>query len=191
MFHLLPLLKGWEYKPHVAFRTSVIRGAPPIEVLRIDETGWLSSITELTDDAYGTVMIDFQGADLQTLSFAIYPEAYRVLRAFAQDPGGWIQMYIRPNPNSTAGAYYVAAFTGGYQGSILPYVPSVVVKLHLPNDSTQASATIQGVAGVVVITNKKLFIQSLRRVLDTNASLKIDPALLAIGPAQFTEVKEK
>jgi hypothetical protein len=192
MFHLLPLLKGWEYKAHVAYRTNIIRGANPIEVLRIDEIGWLIGITEMTNDAYGTVMIDFQGADLQTFSYSIYPEAPRVLGALAQDPAGWLQKYFRPNPNSTAGLYLAVAFTGGFQGSIYPYVPSVVVKLYLPNESTEASASIQGYAWVVAITDKKAFICSLRRVLDANASLKIDPALLTIGPAQFEkEVKEK
>jgi len=192
MFHLLPLLKGWEYKPHVAYRANVLRGATPIEVLRIDETGWLLSITEITNDAYGTVIIDFQGADLQTLPFTIYPEAPHVLGAFAQDPSGWLQKYFRPNPNSTAGLYLTIAFTGGYQGSVFPYVPSVVVKLYLPRESTQPSAAIQGAAGVIAITDKKAFIRSLRRVLDAKASLKIDPALLALGPAQFEkEVEEK
>jgi len=190
MFHLLPLIKGWEYKPHVAYRTNVVRGASPIEILRIDETGWLICIDEITDDAYGTVMIDFQGADLQTRSGLIYPEALRFLRQFAQDPSGWLPMYIRPNPNSTAGLYYAIAFSGGYQGSLFPYVPSVVIKLYLPNESTQASASISGYAAVIAITDKKAFIRSLRRVLDANASLKIDPALLTVGPAQFAEAKE-
>jgi hypothetical protein len=191
MFHLLPILKGWEYKGHIAYRTNVIRGAAPIEVLRIDETGWLFQILEMTNDAYGQVMLDFQGAGLQTRSATIYPEAFRAVRSFAPDPGGYLQMYFRPNPNSTAGAYFVVALGSGFQGSLLPYVPSVVVKLYLPNESTQASAFIEGDAGVVAITDKKLFIQSLRRVLDPKASLKIDPALLAIGPAQFEkEVKE-
>jgi hypothetical protein len=191
IFNLLPLLKGWEYKTHVASRTNVIRGANPIEVLRIDEMGWVTSIVELTSDAYGTVMIDFQGADLQTYSYSIYPESYRVLGTLAQDPAGWLPKYFRPNPNSTAGLYYTVALTSGFQGSLYPYVPSVAVKLYLPNESTQASADIQGYAGVVAITDKKLFIQSLRRVLDPKASLKIDPALLTIGSAQFAEAKEQ
>jgi len=190
MFHLLPLLKGWEYKAHVASRTAVIRGADPINILTIEETGWLFEIVELTDDAYGTVIIDFQGADLQTRSFSIYPEASHAAGALAQDPSGWIQKYFRPNPYSTAGVYYAVQSSSGYQGSLFPYVPSVIVKLYLPNDSTQASATIVGGAGTVAITNKKLFIQSLRRILDANASLKIDPALLTTGPAQFAEAKE-
>jgi len=189
IFNLLPILKGWEYKTHIAHRTSVIRGADPIKVLSIDESGWFITIFEFTDDAYGTLMIDYQGADLQTQSISIYPEAARVIGAICQDPGGWVQRYFRPNPNSTLGGY-VFVYTPGYQGSLFPYVPTLTVKLYLPPESTQSSAEVQGVAGVVAVTDKKAFIRSLRRVLDANASLRIDPALLAIGPTPFAEAKE-
>lgn len=187
MFNLLPLLKAWEYKTHTATRT-VVRGAAPIEVLRVEETGWIVQQSLLTDDAYGTVMVDWQGADLQTLSGSLYPEAGRLLGALVQDPAGWVQKYYRPNPYSTAGVYLALQSTGGYQGSAFPYVPSVVVRLYLPNESTQASATIQAVTTSIAITNKKSFIQSLRRVLDANASLKIDPALLSVGPGEMREI---
>jgi len=192
MFHLLPYLKGWEYKIHTAVRSAVVRGANPVEVLAIDETGWLITIAVLSDDAYGTLRIAYQGADLQTQEISTYAEYGRVLGSFSQDPGGWVQKYFRPNPNSTAGAYYSIQFSGGFQGSVWPYVPTIRMKLYLPNESTQSSAYIYGFAVTIAITDKKAFLQSLRRVLDANASLKIDPALLATGPAQFEkEAKEK
>jgi len=144
----------------------------------------------LTNDAYGTVMVDFQGADLQMLNFSMSPEAFRAVGAFAQDPAGWIQLYRRPDPFSTAGLYYAAQLTSGYQGSLFPFVPTVIVKLYLPTESTQASAYIQGIAFNIAITDKKAFIRSLRRLLDANASLKIDPALLTTGPGEFFEVTE-
>ena len=108
----------------------------------------------------------------------------------AQDPGGWVQRYFRPDPNSTFGIYMTAAFTGGYQGSTFPYLPTIKMRLRLTEDSTQVSTTVRALATVIAITDMKLFIQSLRRVLDAKASLKIDPALLALGPAQFAEAKE-
>ena len=191
MFHLLPLLKGWEYKVHIATRSAVVRGADPEEVLAINEVGWLLNIYLLSDDAYGRLTIDYQGADLQTRSVDIDAESGRALGAFAQDPSGWVQKYFRPNPNSTAGVYVSVVFTGGYQGSAWPYVPTIKMKLRLPNESTQSSAYIFGEAVTIAITDKRAFIQSLRRVLDANASLKIDPALMTIGPAQLQEVKEK
>ena len=99
MFNLLPLVKGWEYKTHSVSRT-VIRGASPLDALRVEEMGWLMQISELTSDAYGTVMIDWQGADLQTFSGIMTPQGYYSVGAFAQDPSGWVQKYFRPNPNS-------------------------------------------------------------------------------------------
>jgi len=61
----------------------------------------------------------------------------------------------------------------------------VKVEIFLPETSTQTSATIRATANTIAITNKKLFIQSLRRILDANASLKIDPALLSVGPGEM------
>jgi len=188
MFHLLPLLKGWEYKTH-DFSRLVQRGGDPVE-LSISERGWLIQIVIVSDDCYGTVDIDWQGADLQTQSLTSNAEIGRLLGAVAQDPAGWVQRYFRPDPNSTLGFYTSTIFTGGYQGSIFPYLPTIKMRLRLTEDSTQASATIRAVAFVIAITDMKLFIHSLRRVLDAKASLKIDPALLALGPAQFAEVKE-
>jgi len=144
----------------------------------------------VTNDAYGTVMVDFQGADLQTISFSMFPEAFRAVGAFTQDPAGWVQLYRRPDPFSTAGLYYAAQLTSGYQGSLFPFVPTIIVKLYLPTESTQASAYIQGGAFSIAITNRKTFIRSLRRLLDANASLKIDPALLTTGPEEFFEVNK-
>jgi hypothetical protein len=65
------------------------------------------------------------------------------------------------------------------------------MKLYLPNESTQSSAYIYAYAITIAITDKKAFIQSLRRVLDPKASLEIDPALLTIGPAQLAEAKKQ
>ena len=188
MFHLLPLLKGWEYKTH-DFSRLVQRGGDPVE-LPISERGWLMQIVVVSYDCYGTLDIDWQGADLQIMSWTWNAETSRLLGALAQDPAGWVQRYFRPDPNSTFGLYNFALFTGGYQGSTFPYLPTIKMRLRLTGDSTQASTTVRAVATVIAITDMKLFIQSLRRVLDAKASLKIDPALLALGPAQFAEVKE-
>lgn len=190
MFSLFPLLKGWEYKIHDCARTTVRRGDSPLEVLRMEEWGWLLHILELTDDAYGTFDVNFQGADLETLSWTFYPEVMNQIGAFAQDPGGWLQEYVRPNPFSTAGLYVLAAFSGGYQGSAWPFLPTTVLRLRLPTDSTQESANIRLVAAVVAITDRRLFIQSLRCVLDQKLSLTIDPRLLAAGPAVFGGVSK-
>lgn len=185
MFHLLPFIKGWEYKTHRALRT-VVRGADPLEVVRLSETGWIFAITELTDDCYGQVIIEYQGAEMETKRGVFFPEGFWAApRAFAQDPAGWVQRYYRPNPLSTAGIYYVGALSSGFQGSLFPYVPSIVVKLNLAEQSTQASASIAAAAAVVAITNRKAFLVSLRKILGIKG--KIDPKLLEPGPVALEE----
>ena len=186
IFHLLPILKGWEYKSHVAERKAVVRGAEPIEARRISETGWLLGLDLMTFDCYGTVIIEYQGAEMETRRATLFPEAFRVYGALQQDPSGFVQEYYRPNPASTAGIYAVRGYSG-LQGSLFPYVPSIVIKLYLPNESTQSSTLISGAAGVVAITDSKAFLISLRKVLGIKG--KIDPKLLTPGPVAL-EVEE-
>jgi len=65
-YGLLPLLKGWEYKRHMVSRSNIVRGADPVEVLSLNETGWLYSVAELTTDTYGTMRFNYQGAELES-----------------------------------------------------------------------------------------------------------------------------
>jgi len=190
-YGLLPLLKGWEYKRHMVSRSNIVRGADPVEVLSLNETGWLYSVAELTTDTYGTMRFNYQGAELESKTLEVYPEAYQVGGAFSQDPQGWAQRYFRPNPYSTAGIYFIAALSIGAQGGVMPFVPTVNVNLYLPNNSTQNSAYILGDAIVIAITDKKVFVHSLRRILDPESSLKIDPALLTTGPAVLKQLGEE
>lgn len=185
MYHLLPFLKGWEYKAHSAERFNIVRGAAPIDCVSIPERGWLDSIVVASDDAYGTAIIEYQGAELQTQVFHVYAEAYREIGAFAQDPAGWVQKYYRPNPYSTQGIYLTAAISSGWQGAQFAYVPSFKVKLYLPNDSTQSSATIFAVGGVTAITNPRDFLLSFRKALGIKG--KIPPELLTVGPVTLKE----
>lgn len=169
MFSLLPLLKGWGYKIHVVENAAVVRGAEPMSIVQVDrilenERGWLLDIGLLTDDVYGTLIVKYRGADLDERWFNLHPEALRPVGAWAQDPAGWIQRYDRPNPNSTAGIYVVVQ-SSGYHGAPSPYVPPVRVELYLPSDSTQGTAYICGMAGVIAITDENLFQESLEQVL--------------------------
>ena len=184
MYNLLPLLKGWEYKTHTLARTNVVRGADPIE-LRVREQGWLISVAVLSTDCYGTLRIAWQGADLQTQDFTTNAESTMVLGAVSQDPAGWVQRYMRPNPDSTAGVFFSVLFSGGFQGSAWPIVPTVIMEISLPSTSTQTSAYVGATALVVVITNPKLFMISLRKLLGIKG--KLDPELFVLGQIPLRE----
>ena len=105
--------------------------------------------------------------------------------AFCQDPAGWSQRYFRPNPNSTAGYFFAVIFSGGYQGSLMPYVPTVKMRVRLRDNSTQSTAYAAFNASTVAITDKKMFLLSLRKVLGIKG--KIDPMLFATGPVALEE----
>ena len=184
MFNLFPYLKGWEYKFHRLNRNNIVRGDPPIQK-RVSETGWLLSVSNLTTDCYGTVTVAWQGANLETQSLSGYPASGIVLGAFSQDPAGWVQRYFRPNPNSSAGIFVDVLFSGGLQGAAWPYVPTVVISIELPLESNQSTAYIGATATTIAITNKNLWLKSLRSLLGVKG--KIDPALLQLGMDQMVE----
>ena len=186
MFTLLPILKGWDYKSKIWTR-ELTRGEV-LEVERSEETGWLMQLTFVSDDAYGGCEVMFQGADLNTLSMGIAnAQSLYSIGATAQDPAGWLQAYYRPNPQSTQGGYVGIVTTQGFQGSTLPFVPTTIVKLRLENQSTQAKATVSAQAFMVVITDKKQFIKSLRAVMGANMIQNIDPAVLTSGLQEVTQ----
>ena len=176
-FSIFPLLKGWMYRKHIAAKSNVVRGAEPLKALQRSEAGWVYNLAAISDDCYGTITLEMQGAGLELSSRTVYAELYKSLGMVQQDPGGWTPKYFRPNPASTAGVY-VGLSTPGFQGNAFPYTTSFAIYLSLPTTSTQTSAQIQGVADVIAVTNKKLFIGSLRRVQDAHSSLYIDPGLL-------------
>lgn len=182
-YTLLPLLKGWEYRARSYTRT--VQRGQTLEVAREAELGWLCAIVLQSNDCYGGVLVDSQGADLEIRRIELIVEAGRQAGAFMHDPAGWVQRYYRPNPNSTAGFYY-AAISLGFHGSIYPYVPTTIVNLTLTEESTQAAATVTAGIQAVAITDPRLFMRSLRSVLGMPVILPIDPALLVPGREELT-----
>lgn len=190
MLNLLPLLKGWQYKAHVIEKTLMPQEAS--DPWRIPDVGWLTLIACASTDAYGQLSIAWQDADLQTHGGEFNSiEDSRILGAFVQDPGGWIQRYFRPNPYSTAGYFFNVVFSGGFQGSPLPFVPTTTVTLRLGPESTQQSAIIAAQAQVISITNRKQFIRSLRQVLNSQADIKIPEEILSLGPVELVQQPNK
>jgi hypothetical protein len=148
------------------------------------EIGWVKSISIATNDALLRFKMEFQGADLQTMTVEGSADDAFQAGALQQDPSGWVQRYTRPNPNSSAGIYLVIAFSGGSQGSAWPYVPTCKWSVWLPVESTQTTAVVSCIAFVIAITDRKAFIQSLRAVLAIK-DLEVDKALLVTGPAEL------
>ena len=186
IFSLLPLLKGWDYKANVWTRT-LSRGQT-LDVERVEDMGILVDLTLATNDCYGGFNFSGQGSDLSLFTISnIYPKAAYDTGALAQDPSGWLQLYYRPNPQSSAGAFVLPALTAGYQGSTFPYVPTTIVRLYLLNQSTQSEAVVSLSCLRIIITNKKQFIRSLRAVLGMPMIQDIDPALLVAGTQEITQ----
>ncbi len=189
MFNLLPLLKGWQYKLHTFEKT--LSPGEVSDPWRISEIGWLISIADITTDAYGSVKIEYQDADLETHEFEVNPEFNRLLGAVQQDPAGWNQRYFRPNPFSTAGIYVTILYSGGWQGSAWPFIPTTTIRLLLGAESNQASATIAASTYAAAITNRGAFIQSLRQVLNSQADIEIPKEILSLGPVELQQQPDK
>lgn len=179
-FHILPFLKGWGYATYNIPLTTITRGTAPIEKIRIDEEGLLLSLDLLTNDAYATLKIDMQGADLQPIIATISPEAARTMGLWQQSPSGYNARYFRPLQASTAGIYDVEIISG-YQGTFLPYYRSIVGYVYLDALSTQQSAQIQSTATVIRFTDKQAFIRTYRKFMGIKET-EIDPELLEVGP---------
>jgi len=187
-YSVYPILKGWEWRLYTGTRT--VKRGETVEIIRVSETGLMMAIEMATTDAYGTVLLEGQGAELRPETVEALPETYFVGGALNPDPVGYVSRYFRPDPASTAGLYVVIVGSG-YWGSPLPFVPTVVVKLRLGIESTQSQADISVTGRAINVTNKPLYIQSIRRLLDPNSELKIDPALMVVGPADFKKETPK
>lgn len=189
MFSLLPLLKGWQYKEHAIDK--ILVPGQQSEAFRFLETGWILAIGASSDDAYGNVRIEYQDADLQTHTFEASPANNYYLSAFQQDPAGSVRRYFRPNPYSTGGLYLWVILSGGFQGSAWPIVPTTSVRLSLGSESNQASAHVAASAYVLAVTNKKLFIQSLRQVMDSQIDIEVPKELFSLGPTPLIQQPNK
>lgn len=163
-FSLLPLLEGWDYAVYWASEV-VARGERRV-VKEVADRGWLLSIGYYTNDAEAGCRVEFGGpAGLRRHTAEATPQDLYNVGATQQDPAGWLQLYERPSAASTAGSYFVALFSGGFQGSPLPFVPPVKVTLFLREESTQPAAAILFSAFAIVITDADAFRRSLQRIL--------------------------
>jgi len=189
MFHLLPILKGWAWKVHNFGPVTLQRDAAPVEWEVTDEFGWLIGVYLGTSDCLCKAEIVWTGGTpgrTVATSQNTHPEDLRDMGAFAQDPCGWLQRYTRPISTSTFGIYSMVLWSGGGQGSPLPYLDKTKVRLSLEKESTQStcSAFLQSVH--IQILKMDLFIQSLRAVYAIR-NMRVDKNLLEYGSQSFGE----
>ena len=186
LLSILPLVKGWDYKINTWTRT--LKRGETVEVERIEDTGCLIGLTLVTDDCYGGFNFSGQGADLNLFTLVdTYPKVIYDVGALVQDPSGWIQLYYRPNPQSSAGAYFAPVHGSGFEGPAFPYAPTTIVRLFLRTESTQTEATVSVSASRIIITDKKQFIKSVRAITGANVIQEIDPALLVAGMQEILQ----
>lgn len=176
MFHILPLLKGWDWKYHPYGPAVLQRGATPLEY-SIDERGLMLHIQMTGDDLYDRVDVEWKGSQLQPHSIFQRFVDFATFGAFAQDPTGWCQRFLQPNPYNSAGFYNALLFSGWGQGSTLPYLENTKVRLSLGGESNQLTSTLFVELVGIAILDVEVFIQSLRSVMAIK-DLKIDPNLL-------------
>ena len=163
LLSLLPLLEGWDYHPYIVPATTVTKNNEKF-LTRIEEPGWLLVMSVITNDAYATLRIKYKGAGNLWFTQNWNAEAGYAFGATQQDPAGWVQLYNRPFPPSTFGAYVIVGNSSGFQGNPFPYVPDIVVEGYLGTSSTQTSASLAASALVIEIIDRKAFIKSLREL---------------------------
>jgi len=118
----------------------------------------------------------------------IQPEAANVIGLVQSDPAGYLTMYNRPNPLSTAG-FYVLKASLGLSGFPFPIIgTNSTCETYLDQASTQNSALLVAVAQIIEIKDKRLFLQSLAPFGSPAAILGLAalPEKLPSVPAQTT-----
>jgi hypothetical protein len=167
MFHLLPLMKGWDWQlTNYGLGETFVRGAVPREY-PVQGSGWLMSVIVTATDSSARFTIIEKAPELTEFTNSYRIDSVETATLWASDPTGYAQRYLRPNPTSTAGLYVIQAFGGYGYGSTLPVLELSKIQLSLDPDSTQTSCSLVFQAYGVQITDAEKFIQSLRAVEGT------------------------
>lgn len=161
---LLPLLEGWDYHVYEIPVTPITKTRSKM-LQEINLKGWLLGFSFYTTDCYASMILRFKGAGQRWWEREYYTEGYYLIGAVQQDPAGWVQYYWRPFPASTAGLYLVVPFSGGYQGSPLPFIPKTQCEAYLRPESTQDEALITASAETIEIIDEVAFKRSLRQIM--------------------------
>jgi len=174
-FDFLPFIEGWDYHLYnIPFHT-IVKGVPQ-QRLKIEKKGWLLNAALITTDALGSITLHVQGAGNIIHEATVSPE-YALQTGYVQyDPTGYLTLYNRPNPLSTAGFYIVSMISPGFTGSPLPY-RNVKVETFLDPASTQTGALLMAAALVIEVKDERTFLESLNNLGILNVKKEILDAL--------------
>ena len=157
ILELLPLLEGWEQVPLDWTGTIYKRKSRPIE--RKDRRGWLLGIDVLSDDAYGSVRVEYSGR----MSAWIFPYFLNLYNLVYPPPAGaYYSLYNNTGPG-TYGLYAFTIFTSAYP---YPFRGYVAAEVSLGAASTQTSATLSLFITILEIIDPPVFKESLRKLYE-------------------------
>ena len=163
LLDFLPFIEGWDYHLYTVPYSPIVKGAPVLKV-KIEKKGWILQAVLFTTDAYGTIIINARGPGGTIHSVTANPE-FALTSGFVQyDPVGYLTMYNRPAPASTAGFYVVALLSPGLSGFPLPITRECTVEQYLDAASTQNAALLSASALVLEIKDERIFLDSMRRL---------------------------
>lgn len=161
LFDLLPLLDGWDYHLYTVEYHTIVKGSPQIK-LKLEKPGWAIQWGLATTDAFGTVLLKVKGPGGTEHTGILQPEAGRITGFLQTDPSGYVTLYNRPIPASTAGLY-VLSVSPGASGSPFPVIGEVTIETYLEAGSTQNAALLTFYALAIEIKDKKAFLESLKK----------------------------
>lgn len=163
LFDFLPFIDGWDYHVYSIPYNPIVKGSP-VQKVKIEKKGWILQAVLFATDAYATIVINQHGPGGAIHSVAANPE-FALTTGFVQyDPVGYLTMYNRPNPLSTAGFYVVALMSPGLSGFPLPVTRECVIEQYLDVPSTQNVALLSASALVLEIKDEPTFFSSVRRL---------------------------
>jgi hypothetical protein len=183
LFDYLPLIEGWDYHLYTIPPNPIVLGTP-VQKVKIDKKGWILNAVLFTTDAYGTIIINAQGPGGTIHSMAANPELALTSGFVQYDPVGYLTMYNRPNPLSTAGWYVVALLSPGLSGFPLPITRECTVEQYLAVGSTQTTALLSAQAFVLEIKDEPAFLSSIRRLGLLPYSSTLDKVLAGEGKTE-------
>lgn len=165
IFQLLPLLEGWIDEP-VTVEETIVKKAK--KVYDDEERGWLAGIDLVTDDALGSMQIQY-GRYIS--GWANPYKAYTYNAVYPPPCGAYFLLYSQPAPPSTAGLYVMSVLTSAYPH---PYKGKIKVWVKLDDLSTQDSASIVVAIPRIKIYDPDLFKRSLKEVLEQLGLTKVN-----------------